>query len=242
MPWAEAAQVAILGAIAAFTQAISGFGFSLLIVPPLSLVVGAKDSVVLANTMSSFVTLMMAVRLRGEVHRGLFARLFAAACVGMPLGLLVLVVIDPDWLQACIALLVMGSAALVWRRFRLRVSGVVPDAVAGLLSGILNTSTSMSGPPVVVYLQGRGIEHGRFRATLSAYFVAVGLVAVALFVASGRYDRTTWFEAAVALPALAAGWLAGNAVYGRLDPARFRGIVVGVLFVTAAIALLAALT
>src|SRR4029079_17328466 len=96
---------------------------------------------------------------------------------------------------------------------------------AGLASGILNTSTSMSGPPVVVYLQGRGVDPGRFRATLAPSFRASGLVAIALFIASGRYDATTWGETALAIPALAVGWLAGNVGCGRPERESVRACV-----------------
>ena len=51
MDWVELAAVVALAGAASFAQALSGFGFSLLIVPPLALVVGPKEAVVMANLM-----------------------------------------------------------------------------------------------------------------------------------------------------------------------------------------------
>jgi hypothetical protein len=229
VPGPEVIVIIALAGAAAFTQSVSGFGFSLFIVPPLALAVGAKDAVVLANTLSVVVNLVMATRLRGHVDWRLGLTLLTGACAGMPLGLLVLVV-------------VMLSAVLIWRGVALHAAGRAGDLVTGLVSGVLNTSTSMSGPPVVLYLQGRGVPAHTFRATLGAYFLASGAIATGLFVAGGRFDRELWADAGLATPALVLGWFAGNVVYGKLDAARFRGVVIVVLVATAAVALATAVT
>jgi len=242
VPGPEVLVIIALAGAAAFTQSVSGFGFSLFIVPPLALAVGAKDAVVLANTMGVVVNLVMATRLRGHVDWRLGLTLLAGASAGMPLGLVVLVVVDSAVLQAVIAVVVMLSAALIWRGAALHAAGRVGDVATGLVSGVLNTSTSMSGPPVVLYLQGRGVPADTFRATLGAYFLASGAIATALFVAGGRFDRELWADTGLAAPALVLGWFAGNVVYGKLDPARFRAVVIVVLVATAAVALATAVT
>jgi hypothetical protein len=188
------------------------------------------------------VNLVMATRLRGHVDWRLGLTLLTGACAGMPLGLLVLVVVDSAVLQAAIAVVVMLSAVLIWRGVALHAAGRAGDLVTGLVSGVLNTSTSMSGPPVVLYLQGRGVPAHTFRATLGAYFLASGAIATGLFVAGGRFDRELWADAGLATPALVLGWFAGNVVYGKLDAARFRGVVIVVLVATAAVALATAVT
>jgi len=49
--------------------------------------------------------------------------------------------------------------------------------VAGFFSGLLNTSTSMSGPPVLILLAGQGLPKDQFRRTLVSFFFVSGLVA-----------------------------------------------------------------
>ena len=91
----------------------------------------------------------------------------------------------------------------------------------------------MAGPPVVLYLQGRGLPPDPFRATLSALFFTSSLIAVGLFAASGTMDRETSALAGAGLPALLAGWGLGAAAYSRLGAGRFRGVVLVVLVVSA---------
>ena len=61
-------------------------------------------------------------------------------------------------------------------RLRLPQKGVL-TGVAGFFSGLLNTSTSMSGPPVLILLAGQGLPKDQFRRTLVSFFFVSGLVA-----------------------------------------------------------------
>jgi uncharacterized membrane protein YfcA len=234
---ADAIAIALLSAAAAFVQALSGFGFSLFLVPLLAIVVGAKDAVVLANALGVAVNVAMVARTRRLVSWRLGVTLFAGAAAGMPVGLLVLIVVDPSWLQAGIALLVLATTAALWRGWRAGVTGRAAEAGAGVVSGILNTSTSMSGPPVVLFLQARGTSPAVFRATLGAFFLASGFVALALFGASGRLGSTVLLQTLVAVPGLVLGFLGGDAVFARMGEFRFRRVVFVILVGTAAVAL-----
>lgn len=236
----DAVLIFILAGVAAATQSLSGFGFSLLIVPPLALVIGPKEAVVVATAMGSLLNVAMLSRLHGSVDWRLWGTLLASAAVGMPLGLLGLVAVDPATLRVIIGVTVIISTVMIWRGLRIHRSGIVGDIAAGLTSGVLNTSTSMSGPPVVLYLQGRGIAADTFRATLTAFFLASGLYALGLFVLGGRIDRDAAANVGVGAPALAIGWYAGHLVYRRLDERRFRSLVVAVLLASATIVLISA--
>ncbi|MGH2607924.1 MAG: sulfite exporter TauE/SafE family protein [Tepidiformaceae bacterium] len=235
-PW-TIASVCALAAVAAFTQSLSGFGFSLLIVPPLTLILGPRDAVVTANALGMLVNAATLQRLHEQVDWRLGGRLFAAAALGMPAGLLVLVFVPRDALQVLIAVTVLVSTVLIWRGWRIEASGRGADIGVGLVSGVLNTSTSMSGPPVVLYLQGKGFLRGMFRATLTAYFLAIGALALVLFVVSGQFDREVAAITLFAAPALLLGFVIGHTLFHRLDEERFRQVVIGVLILSAALAM-----
>jgi hypothetical protein len=144
-------------------------------------------------------------------------------------------------LQVLIAITVLASGLLLLRGLRFHAAGRAWDAVTGVISGVLNTSTSMSGPPVVLYLQGREVSPDRFRATLTAYFLASSVVAVGLLAMAGKFTRDVGLEAAVGVPAVGVGIAAGLLVYRRVDAVLFRRLVFALLFASAGIAGLAAL-
>jgi uncharacterized protein len=237
----ETIGVVILAFLAALTQSLSGFGFSLFIVPPLALLVGPREAVVLANTLGILMNIVVVQRTHRHADWRLGSIILVGAAAGMPLGLLLLVFVDPRILQVVIAVTVILSTVFVWRGTRFRRVGRPQDFAAGLVSGVLNTSTSMSGPPVVLYMQGRGVEPNRFRATLGAFFLASNLIAIALFFSAGRLTLEILLMTLVALPLVIAGYLVGNRVYMHLDLIRFRQVVIGVLIGSGVIALASAL-
>ena len=241
MDWVELAAVVALAGAASFAQALSGFGFSLLIVPPLALVVGPKEAVVMANLMGMMSSSLTLTSMHDAVDWRLGGRLLASAAVGMVGGLAVLVVVDPTVLQIIIAVVVLVATTLIWRGIHLRAQNRALDFGVGFISGVLNTSTSMSGPPLVLYLQNRGMTPGQFRATLNAIFLASGAIATALFVIGDQIGAHELGTAGAAVPMVALGWFGGHRLFRRLDAAEFRIVVIGVLFLSASIALVGAI-
>jgi uncharacterized membrane protein YfcA len=181
-------------------------------------------------------------RLRHLVEWRLGSTLFAGALAGMPFGLLVLIWLSPAGLQVLIAIMVILFTLLLIRGVRLQDSGRAGDIFAGIISGILNTSTSMSGPPVVLYLQGKEVPQLRFRATLTAYFGAISLIAVGLLSATGHFNRTVGTASILAIPALVAGGYVGNWLHYRVPERLFRRLIYGILFLSAFSALAGAIT
>jgi uncharacterized membrane protein YfcA len=237
----EIAAIAALAFGASVVQSATGLGFGLLIIPPLVLVIGVKDAVVVSNILSTALSTLLLTRVHGAVAWRTAGTLFAAACLGMPLGLAVLVFADPRTLQVVIAIGVILFTLLLARGVRLPLEGRPGEAVAGLASGVLRTSTSMGGPPVIILLQGRRMESNRFRSTMTAFFVATGVLSVAMFLAAGRIDGQVAAEAGVALPSVIGGMFAGAAIFRRTNERVFRRAVLAVLFVSATIALAGAL-
>ncbi len=227
---------------ATFIGTLSGFGFALLIVPPLSFVIGAKDAVVLSNALGFSWLVTMFTRLRADVAWGTAIPLTIAAFAGMPLGLLILEVASQRTLQLILAVNVLAAVLLIWRGVVLPFHGRAFDAVAGFVSGILNTSTSMNGPPIVIHLQNRGMAAAPFRATIAAVFVASSVLTLALYAVGGRLDGEVFQRVGVGLPGLAIGYLAGSVVVRRLDQAQFRRVVMGVLVASAVMVFARALT
>lgn len=237
----DTALFAALVVAAAFVAALTGFGFALLTVPPLAIAVGPKDAVVLSTLIGTVSLLILFLQEHRHVRWRTAAVLTVSAFVGTPLGLLVLELASARVLQGVIGANVLLATIALWRGWRLRWRGDVVDGAAGFISGVLNTSTGMNGPPVVLALQARGFEPLPFRATIVAFFVAANLFAVALFAAAGRVGGEELGMSAVAIPGLLVGLAGGRAAFDRLPAARFRGVVLLVLSASAVVVLARAL-
>lgn len=233
------AAVAAIVAIASLVMAVSGFGFALVAVPLLAVVVGAETSVV-ANAMIGLgLVALMTLRNRHGVVRRTVVLGSLAAIAAMPLGVIVLVRLDDRALMATIGVVVITIAAAL--ALGLKVSGSsATDVVAGALSGALATSTGTNGPPLVIALQGRGYPPSAFRATLAALFLVQSIAALVAFALAGRITADVGRVALAGYPAMVAGLLIGERMVARVDAGRFRALVLGLLAASGFISLAAA--
>ena len=123
----------------------------------------------------------------------------------------------------------------------LRHVGPGLDTGAGFLSGVLNTSLSTNGPPLVFVLQGRHLEPPAFRGTISQVFAFSNVLGLTLFLAAGKVTAAGVLAAAVALPALILGQLAGTPLRRHVHGERFRWLVLALLTAAAVSAIVSAL-
>jgi len=238
---AALAVVAVAVLIGSALNALVGFGFALATVPLMAMAVGPKEAVVLSAMFGLLSNSGVAIRHRGEAVAPVARRIFGGALVGMPVGLAVLLVVPADPLKAAIAVVVLVSVAVMARGWEIPHPAPAIDVLTGVASGLLNTSVGVSGPPVVMNLHGRGLGKGPFRSTSATVFALSGVVALALFAASGQVDPAVAAAAVVALPAWPLGWWVGDRLHHRFDEERFRGLVLVLLTATAFITLLSAL-
>jgi len=227
--------VALAVAVASYAQAVSGFGFALIASPLIAALEGPRAAVVGGAVVATLQSLYVIRRLRPDVHWRPVALITGASLLGMPLGLLVFSTLSKEGLTAVIGTLVLASALLLWRGWRLPDTRLT-ETLAGVVSGSLATSTGTSGPPIVITFHGRGLRPNEFRASLAAVFTLQGLAAIGLFAAGGKFDAQVWRVIAVGTPAMIAGWLAGNRTFDRIDPDRFRKIVLGMLVTSGLVA------
>jgi uncharacterized membrane protein YfcA len=159
----------------------------------------------------------------------------------MPAGLVVLFFVRAEVLQLIIAGVVVVSTLAIMRGFALHAAGLAGDLIAGVTSGILNTSTSMSGPPIVLYLQGKGMAPTPFRATIATFFFASSASAVVLLLIFGEGQAYVFVAWALCVPAILAGQFVGNRMFHRIDLVFFRRLVYTILFLSAGVAVVGAI-
>ncbi len=238
---AEVALVAIAILASAVVQSTSGFGFALLAVPLLSIVVPTEQAVVVVAVLSLVASTGQAIGHRAHADRPVIGRMLVGAVVGAPIGLAIFTVLTGRQLRFALAAIIFTFLALTIRGFSLRRAGGTVDLGAGLVAGVLNTSLSTNGPPIVMALHARELDPEPFRGTVAAVFAGSNVIAVTLFAATGRYDRDALVLIVASLPALGIGYMIGVRQRHRFDPAAFRRLVLWLLTVTGVVTLTGAL-
>ncbi len=240
---ALAAAIAITCGAAA-CQSLTGFGFALVMVPLLSLTWDIKSAVVTSTLLSTASLLPLLVEVRGHVEMSRITPLLVGSFAGIPAGIWLLDWIDPEALKILVGALVIAASVLLYLapgsgRSQIRAA---PSAMVGALSGALRSSTSMGGPPVVLYLLGSERRIEPFRATLVAFFVPSSILAVAGLAAAGKVTPEILRTSAIALPALVVGLVVGARLRATIREDLFRTVVLLVLIATSIAVILSAST
>lgn len=219
------------GALLAST---TGFGFNLLTVPVLVLMVGPKDAIPLSLAIGLLVNLLLlgTREVRSAIDGALWGRLVGYGLLGLPVGLAVFTWISPELLAAGIGIAVFlyASVSLLPAVRRLKMShGSLP--IVGFISGSLASSTSLSGPPVIIYAHGIGLEKATFRATIVAYVTVVGGLGLLVLIIASPEAWPTVSSSVNYAPAALLGTATGYATHKSVGQDHFRKIVLGSLLV-----------
>lgn len=216
-------------AIAAGVQSISGFGFALLSMPLMTLIVDPHIAVVVSTVVGLISASYQAVRDRTKADAALAKRLMLASACGMPFGLFAFVNFGQDTLRIMLGLVIVTATLLLAKGFTLSDDAKHHEWIFGVISGVLATSLSTNGPPLVILMQARRIEPDRFRATINRVFAVVGIGSFALFSIAGKVTADALFACLIALPTLVVALKLGLMLRPHVHDQRFRVLVLVLL-------------
>jgi uncharacterized protein len=164
------------------------------------------------------------------------------ALPGLAVGAVALTQLSKEVLQVGVGLTVIAAAGWQWRRRRRGAdSHRLPAAAAGFTSGALTTSISVSGPPLVLWLEARGVRPEEFRASLAASFLALNLAGGLVLVGAEGSGSLEAGTVAPLLGLVVAGYALGALAFRRLDRERFYTLVLALVAGTGAASVVAGL-
>jgi uncharacterized protein len=239
MPLVAAAAVAAGAAL----QSATGFGFSIVAAPLVFAAFEPEEAVGLLIALGSLVNVLTLAserrRPRPVVRE--CAVVLAFALPGAVAGVAVLRALDPVALQVAVSVGVV--ATLIARRLAKRHTPAWGGPIAGFAAGGLTTSTTTAGPPLIVYLLGRGLEPEQVRDTVPVCFLGLSVVGVAALWLTGTSGAVPDAEVvALLVPVVAAGHLAGRPLFAALvRSGRYEAVLTTILIASVGAGLAAAL-
>lgn len=138
--------------ISTLIQSLTGFGFAIVSTPLLLMVYDAKEVVVLLQFLSVVLDTVFVFFVKDNIDWHFLKPLLIGSVIGHPIGILIYLFVPTIGLKIFIACVILSFLFLtkIYRKQLAETS--CKTGVVGCLSGILNTSTSMSGPPLIIYL------------------------------------------------------------------------------------------
>jgi uncharacterized membrane protein YfcA len=179
-------------------------------------------------------------RVRESLSWRKVAPFIIGGAIGIPAGTLMLTTVDPARLRVGtgILLLAFGLYGLI-RPIRHPVTGGLPsDVGVGVANGLIGGLTGLGGIAVTVWCQLRGGPKDVQRAIFQPVMFATFAMSAISFAAAGTVTPETLKLYVIALPILAAGLWCGLRLYGKLDDAGFRKVVL-ILLLAAGLSLVA---
>jgi uncharacterized membrane protein YfcA len=150
--------------------------------------------------------------------------------VAMPIGVAALAYAPLVVMRIVISLVVIAAAAVLLSGFALsRTPGAVATFLAGCVSGVLNGSSGMGGPPAVVLYFSSPDAVAVGRATIIAYLLFTDIYALGLAGAGGLLDAATVVLMGFGLPFVGLGIWLGHRRFIATDPETFRRVVLWLL-------------
>jgi uncharacterized membrane protein YfcA len=180
-------------------------------------------------------------KLRRSIRWRALAPFLIGGAIGVPLGAMLLAQIEPAWLRAGVGLLlvVYGAYGLTQPAFKPVQATAALDGSVGFANGILCGLTGLPGFIITVWCQMRGWTKDVQRAVFQPVMLAAIVMTVLALAAAGAVTTEIVRFYLLGLPAMLAGLWVGFRLYGKLDDAAFRKVVL-VLLLAAGLALTAA--
>ncbi len=225
---------------AGMMRGFSGFGAGMTMSPALALIWGPAQGVAIGTFLNTVATLQL---LPGALKHAQWREILpicAAAMLVAPLGVYVLLIVDPDIMRRAIAIVVLFGAVLLLVGVRYRGQGSLGTRFGvGAASGLLSGSVGAGGPPVVIYLMGGSATAEQVRANMILIPNLIRLSVLATFVYTGvMLGEPLWRGILMYIP-FALGTLVGAALFSRAHERLYRLVAIAFLFTVSLTALLA---
>jgi len=212
----------------------TGFGFVLVAGPLVAAALPPEEaitSLLVLGVVTASLTLLTEARRPAPLWRE-SGQILAWGAGGALAGTFLLARLDSTGLQLLVTVMVLGTL-LTRRSLKKGFDPFRRLPVVGLAAGVLTTTTSTNGPPILLYLLGRGVEAPRMRDTLSVLFIAFGTIGLAALAFGGADAALPDGAVVAALPAAAAaGHVAGRPVFAHLAESRYDQVVTALLLVS----------
>jgi uncharacterized membrane protein YfcA len=220
--------------LAAIVRGFSGFGFSLLSVIAISLVMPVSEIVPSIFLLEVAASLNLVPGIWREIDWKSLRWLMLGYVVGLPAGTYALINAPADPAQILLGIFVIATAIMMLRGFRLtKTPGPADSTATGVASGVLNGAFGIGGPPVVLFYLSAPGAAAIGRASIIFFFLFTDLLGVGYFATQGLVTRQSFVQFVFWMPTLLIGVWIGAHGFRRIDQATFRRWVLIILIALA---------
>jgi hypothetical protein len=227
--------------VAGIIRGYSGFGFAMVAVTSMSLVLPPVVAVPTILILEVLASIRLVPQVWKDIDWHSLRWLLAGSLLAAPAGVYLLANIPVLPMRVSISLLVLVAAILLMRGWAWkRMPGRPMILAAGVGSGLLNGAAAIGGPPVILLYFSSPAGVTVSRASLIAYFMGIDAMSLAMAALQGLTTSKTVLTAAACIPPLLLGIALGSRMFLKADKASFRHHVLILLIILSVAGLLRA--
>ena len=221
----------VLALLAGVVRGFSGFGYALIVVLGLNLLLAPQAALATAILLDLACCLGLLRDAVGQCHRPLLGRLVVGMLLALPFGLWAV-----SWLPAGIMGKLVGGISLLGGLLLL-INAPLPRLAhrfaisAGIASGLAMTTASAGGPPLMLYLLNQPLPAAVQRATAILFFALCSMTVLLGLVLTGLVTRQVLEMALLMLLPSLLGNQIGQWLFRRYRPHGFRRWVAPLLMI-----------
>jgi uncharacterized membrane protein YfcA len=225
--------VFLIGAFAAaFVTSLTGFAFGMIAAAIWLHALTPEHTTALIVVYALIVQSYAVWKIRRSLNARRLAPFIAGSAVGIPAGFALLTWATPASLRLGVGLVLIAFSVYnlthpkmpVVKRFALP-----SDAAAGVFNGVLGAATGLAGVLVMIWSGMRGWPRDEQRAVFQPTAIATFAMTIVWMGGAGSFTTEVGRLFLVGLPAVAVGTWLGWKLYGRLNEASFRTVVMWLL-------------
>ena len=224
--------------LAGLIKGLTGFGFALVAVPIMTIFLSPKKVIPIVLIHAILIILVLLYQARKWVDLKRIWPLMIAGVVGMPFGTYLLIVLKVETLKVLIGSVIVLFALAFLKGFKKKIkSEKLAFAPVGFISGLLAGSTTMGGPPVILFFTNQGLNKNVFRANIVCYFAALSIATISAYVVGGLITKEVIKYAILLLPAMICGAVTGIKLAHIVKEQLFQNITLIILIVAGLISI-----
>ncbi len=216
--------------IAAMTQGATSFGFSLIAVPLLGIMFPLQVAVPILMIYSLILNSVILYHIREHVQLKKIIVLVVSGMAGTPFGGYLLKALEENTLKLVVGIIIVIVAGVNISGYHIKMKNSKRSFIpVGFVSGLLNGSVSLGGPPIVLFLNNQKVEKQIFRSNLTLYFWMINLFSIPTYFFSGLITTEVVSYSLYLFPGLMIGTLIGIRMGNQVNERLFKRISMGLI-------------
>jgi len=211
---------------ASFTQGFSGFGFQLVALSLLSLLMDLKYAIPLCALFGLVINIYLIIHYKEHLDFRELKSLIIGSLIGIPAGVYFLAEADSGLIKTILGIVLILFVLMSFTNI-VKASGINQSwgYLFGLMSGLLGGALNTNGPPVLIYFYLQNWDKFKIKASLTGFFLISTVFIITGHAVSGITTSSVLLDFLTFLPFVLLGQFFGVKLFGKASSRLYSRII-----------------